>query len=830
MLIYVNNENYGSSVTTHDDWVITGNPSSFRYNLASSSYWRTGSIDIFKYNTLTDEHDFLLTLYKPLGSVDELLLSEDTSSRFIHTDLYGSRWNPSVSLVGGYHLVWNYETLSDLSIQIDSAHYINTFEDDYGHAIDVYNNVLAVGDRWHNQQVNMAENTFYITGSSVDIYNLTYLYSNPLDGFIATGSVFLANVISPPVGEPITGSFGYSVSINDEWLAVGSPNWNNTLGGVHMYRKSEPGNPNNFDFVFYTTITGSTNITGDQFGYSLDINKQTGSYSGSLIVGCGNKTFAGSKAYYFEFDGVNWKEKNIFSADRNLYKLPFYDINPIPRCEDYTVDGYGNSVALFENDIAIGAPTDRWIYEFSGSRAYKQGSCYIYNRCPTHTTEWSLIDKFYGNTKTLKNNKMGYSVDIWDGKMVIGCPKSNVDSMSSCYLEGSIWQQNYCYADLENYIQGQWILLQKDTSSVDASWDVLNVYQRKKRFLSPYRSFGYDVAIANKSIVIGAPMTISDSNRSFNTINTGSLQVDTVLDLEDISGKSYIYNVNNLRENFHVGNVFYRNGKIILNTSGSLFDGLWFNPINQYNYEYEVNFNSKQTIYEKQITCVVEPGEFNVSTNPTAIIKDSVPFDINGNGHFDWQDMDIILRYMQRLNTRYTVDGPTMDWSSSLLTNDDEISYYNYYSTAFNYVTGSEYISQSFFGILNTIGNSVFDFNQDSKIDLNDMSILWKYCSNRLNQTNYQSYITPNSRRKLFSDIIDYLDSNTDKHPQYSIKSEFLTYSSQSVEDKTGSYLAPYVTTIGLYSGLDLVGVAKLGNPIKLTADFPINFVIKMDF
>jgi hypothetical protein len=37
-------------------------------------------------------------------------------------------------------------------------------------------------------------------------------------------------------------------------------------------------------------------------------------------------------------------------------------------------------------------------------------------------------------------------------------------------------------------------------------------------------------------------------------------------------------------------------------------------------------------------------------------------------------------------------------------------------------------------------------------------------------------------------------------------------------------------TTIGLYSGLELIAVAKLGNPIKLDGSLPVNFLIKMDF
>ena len=62
------------------------------------------------------------------------------------------------------------------------------------------------------------------------------------------------------------------------------------------------------------------------------------------------------------------------------------------------------------------------------------------------------------------------------------------------------------------------------------------------------------------------------------------------------------------------------------------------------------------------------------------------------------------------------------------------------------------------------------------------------------------------------------------------INQNFLDYPILSKQDPTGSYLAPYVTTVGLYDGTDLVCVAKLGSPIKITPDFPINFIVKIDF
>ena len=831
MIVNVNNENYGSDVATHDNWVVVGNPSSFRYNPASSSYLITGSVDIFRYNANTDQHDLLVTVNKPINGGDFVVLAEDPTSNFIHTDIVKTTWLPNLTFTGGQRIEWFNWIVQNLPIQIDATEFHTPFEDDYGHAIDVYNDTLVIGSRWHNQKIDIAGKLFYATGSSVDIYNLSILNKTSLDGNIYTGSSFLANVILPAVGEPISGSFGYTVSVNNEWLAVGSPLYKNTSGSVHMYRKQDVTDPNNFNWNYFSTISGSGINSGSLFGYSIDINKATGSYSASLVVGCGNISSPGNKVYYFEFNGINWVEVNTFQADRSLHSLPFYNINPIISGSSNSIDGFGNCVCLYKNDLAIGSPTDRWIYEYSGSRAYTQGAAYLYTRCDN--LNWRLVDKFYGNDKTIKNNKIGFSMDLWEDKFVLGCPKSNIQSMNSCYLQGSIFQQNYCYADLENYIQGQWVLFQKNTSSVDAvNWNVVNVYQRKKRYLSPYRALAYDVAIANKSIVIGAPIIISDSNRVFDITHTSSFNGNINTELEDITGKSYIYNLSNFRNEFHVGNVFYRNGKIVLNTSGSVFTDLWFNPITNDNYEYEVNFNSKQTLFEKQIVCTVQPNEFNISTNPSALIYDKISYDLNNNGKFDWQDMDMILRYMMRINTRYSLSGVSTDWSSSLLSTDDEISFYNFNfnSNDYSLKSGDDYVINTFYKILDTLGEKEFDFNQDSKVDINDLNIFWKYASNRLTQTNYKSYITQNSQRKLFSDIIDYLNIKTGKNNIPTIKSDFLIANDLSEIDKTGSYLKPMVTTIGLWQNTDLIAVAKLGTPIKLDSSFPINFMIKMDF
>jgi hypothetical protein len=58
----------------------------------------------------------------------------------------------------------------------------------------------------------------------------------------------------------------------------------------------------------------------------------------------------------------------------------------------------------------------------------------------------------------------------------------------------------------------------------------------------------------------------------------------------------------------------------------------------------------------------------------------------------------------------------------------------------------------------------------------------------------------------------------------------FDDYINSGSVDPTGSYLAPYITTIGLYDdGLNMVAVAKLPKPIKSLPDYPVNFIVRFD-
>lgn len=806
MYVNIKNENYGYAVATYGDYVAVSNPSNLRWDITTASVYYTGSVDYFRYNKNTDSHDYIGTLYKEVEEINILLAAETGSPT--PPPVTGSLFSASfITETGIYY--------PEYDLLIDKDTYVTSVEDGYGLSLDMYEKLLVVGSPYYTQAIVTSASFITASGGNVEVHDFARTEFIP-----ASQSCHVASIYNPDSN--ITESFGKGVSINSSWIAIGSPHVSSSKGMVYLYQNKSTGS--NYSWSFFQKLEVSDIETGSMFGSDLKLNKQSGSYSNTLIVGCGNDIT--NKAYYFLLISGSWTQTFEFNPTSEVYPLTFGNYYPYQPTMSIS-GGFGKAVSTFGSAVIIGAYQDRTVYEYSGSTLYQQGSVYIFDNCnDISCTNFELKYKTYGNTNILKNNKLGFSVDMFENYALAGSPKINVASITSCDIGGTVDQLHFETPD-DNFV-GQAMLLNRNTSSGD--WSITNIYQRRKKYLTPYRGYGFDVSIDGRSMVVGAPMFLSDTNRRLNLYTTYSNGVE----LTDISGKAYIYNMANLRNDFYVGNVFYRNGKIVVMTSGSAFDGLFYNPTNTNTYEYDLQFKGKHTIFEKQVVCNVSPGEFNVSTNPTSIIKRTGSLDINKNGVFDFQDVDIVLRYMQYKNTSILGVPVSTNWSSSIIISDDERSLYNYYinQSSYNPTQTSEFTSESIlkWEFTDTSIQDVLDLNEDNKIDTRDMNIVWKYFSNRLTQENYSTYITPSCKKRLFSDIIDHMNTVTQRTSIPEIKPEFSDYERMTATDKTGSFLAPMATTIGIYSGLDLVAIAKLGSPIKITPELPINFVVKMDF
>lgn len=85
-------------------------------------------------------------------------------------------------------------------------------------------------------------------------------------------------------------------------------------------------------------------------------------------------------------------------------------------------------------------------------------------------------------------------------------------------------------------------------------------------------------------------------------------------------------------------------------------------------------------------------------------------------------------------------------------------------------------------------------------------------------------------RKKSLLENGNILDFRYGSSVNSAISGGFEHYDLSGSVDSTGSFLAPFITTIGLYDdNCDLVAVAKLPQPIKSEPDIPVNFIIRFD-
>lgn len=215
-------------------------------------------------------------------------------------------------------------------------------------------------------------------------------------------------------------------------------------------------------------------------------------------------------------------------------------------------------------------------------------------------------------------------------------------------------------------------------------------------------------------------------NNQFSMTYNGELYEMIIESFDIESGLMLVDNIPFLEPEAQVirfGNVFYNQGLIVMTReSNSLLNGNW-----------DLSYKSTKTIYEHEYLLIVEQDEFNVSTNPSAIVNVGAKTETFVDSYG---------------KVRKVVTNPGV-----------------------NYIKKKTQLEN---------GN-VLDYRIKSQYDNTTLG-------------GFEHY-----------------------------------FESGSV-DSTGSFLTPFITTIGLYDdNMDLVAVAKLPQPIKSEHDIPVNFIVRFD-
>jgi hypothetical protein len=190
------------------------------------------------------------------------------------------------------------------------------------------------------------------------------------------------------------------------------------------------------------------------------------------------------------------------------------------------------------------------------------------------------------------------------------------------------------------------------------------------------------------------------------------LEVDKIPFLDDITGI--------------IGNVFYNQGIIVFTKY----------PTTRLLNNWQLSYKSTQTIYEHEYLLISNEDEFNVSTNPTAVVE---------------------------------VGRET------------------------EFITGSD--------------NKIYKVTTNPGV---------KYIRKKSTLEN--------------GNILDYRFTGSYSGSNSASFAGFEHYDLSGSADTTGSFLTPMITTIGLYDDdCQLLGVAKLPQPIKSEPDIPVNFIVRFD-
>lgn len=867
-LLNIYNERYGVAVSTNGNYVAIGNPPSKDWSF-NEGFGRIGEIILVRKNNFKNNYSVVKTFKN--------LFNNNIINPY-YTEQSASSVNTS-SLIAHSSSLPGVNTSCSFLVLEKGSEFI--YQSKYGESLDMSDYFLAAADLSYSQSAYTGK---FISKNSVDVYEINPNYElilsgalsgaiHPLNSECDQENLDVFNFPSYPIFT-VTGSakeeFGKSVNISNNFLVIGAPNALNGRGAVYVYKYDDI----DFKYTLNAVLSSSGILDSGQkrFGFSLSIDKH---FENKILVG--TDQISSSKVFLFTSGSNGWRVSQRFqclTSSNYLYSPTVngqsYPWIPSGSLEKAQKNGrFGYSVSINKNVLVIGSPTELFYYEYSGSTLLRQrGAAYVYqnDQCPTGSNNFTLVSKIYGDEKTFKDNMFGYSVSTYGSNVLIGSPKPYFP-FSSIYLSSSLnkFDKFFNINDFgESSYSGQALLYKVSGSQlVQLTTDPI---AKRKEYENSYNAFGSAVSISDSNLVIGAPIPLNDDLQLSSPFITesGSLFIDvsyaktssynpencedqsdviyfkiedTVYStpgtetlvvlrqeqdvLDQLKGRSFIYDFNDLQQNYSVGNVFYNNNRVVINNTGSIFNVFTRDPINL-DYPYiHMEYESQISLHEKQYVCKVEPGEFNVSTNPTSITSSVIDYGILNSKIFNFENLDIILRF---INSKLTTTK-SEEWWKTFINGDDEQSIFSFYSSSIENYTQNKLTDV----VKCKCATKDFDINKDGTVTIQDGTLIWKYFISGLSYTNYKNYINPNSRRNNFDDIVNFLNIKTGKFNKSIIKKDFFGYNFSSSLDPTGSYLAPYITQVGLYSNADLVAVAKLAQPIKNTGEIPINIIVKWD-
>ena len=184
--------------------------------------------------------------------------------------------------------------------------------------------------------------------------------------------------------------FGYSVSIDGKKVVVGVPGDNSNKGRAYLYKIVENDDGSFKEVDKLDDFNGNDTDDDDYFGYSVSID------NGYIVVGAYKKDDLGA-SYLFKIEDDKAKQKAKLEADNKSKDSLF-----------------GNSVAIYHDDIIIGAKNSKDI-----------GAIYFFKR--KSDDDIVQVERFNLNNPQ-RGDMLGSGVAIFSDRVVVGVQNRSKDS------------------------------------------------------------------------------------------------------------------------------------------------------------------------------------------------------------------------------------------------------------------------------------------------------------------------------------------------------------------------------------------------------------------
>jgi hypothetical protein len=460
-------------------------------------------------------------------------------------------------------------------------------------------------------------------------------------------------------------------------------------------------------------------------------------------------------------------------------------------------DGFGHEVSLGSGYLIVGSPTAGVINTAVGDA--NQGSIYIYGLggepedcyCeiipnpggPVAECNLGFLKRIDFEDEIFRNNWFGTSIEIFENRFVVGCP------ISSMFVSASYNGADYSIEGYTDEFDAGIFQLYELDSELD--WSLKKQFNKRKLEGAAKQLYGRSVAMNSENILIGAPANIAYDSASKAAYDPDYSHIANLQEkfFDDVSGSIYRYDPNDLNNFFQVGNVFYKNGMVVITETSSFFGNILSGSGER---GHEITFRGEHPIHETEVLVPIKPGEFNVSTNPTALINDPIILDINENGVYDECDLDLILRYLSKYkylpsdqvqNEGGIIIEQTEDWwnNALLMTEAEDVLLLvgldvDILEQQFQ-SDGSKMTKQYYDKLVALDKAGYLDFDGDGKSGfLTDGNILINYTANLRDESLIAGLTNANSIRNTPGLVAEHLDVLTGKKNLIGIRPEFHNY------------------------------------------------------